>query len=726
MPPLPPPSPPPPSPPPGLPPLPPFLPPLPPSYCYPKFGKGDCSEHSFCGARLGRGACDGGRCRCTPGFCGYDCSGVVLCHVWDPVHSNWTQSGVATLSPALGSPATDGQLRCAGHGISALGFAGLCVHGLLDDGTNASSVNASALLPLIPTTPLDELPFGALVATVVISTSTALNVLTVRWARQARQRRLPIEERDPVWMPIVCHWLSRTTVVTVRIARDALTLVVTSSIKWVLALSSLAAFSQHQLRRRAGTTVALLAGRCLVQAKVCVMALLLGTFAAVAMLARVIARGALSCRALVIAARTIPLMGRFAWTVASGASSFVKHSCVAAFDRACKLAVTFSALGRLAQLVSRGVLARARSRNWRAYLQLRVPVIELPPTVKVALFTSTRLLGRLQSRAVDVVRQSTLAVLLVHVSSRLVGFASQRWFGLQVVACWRALARAALYVRTGSPTPRLACFVVVELAKRSIARILASIRSAHSYLRSACFSARASVFVGVQCARRLCLFAMATASSIFQAARTVAVGAKVSRMAFAGCITRNAGRFHAGLVRCALTIRHLGASAGLARFAALLLSMRMIGRSLASAQRVSLWVQSSAVVPQLARFAAVQACLRWLAHTLSVAQRVSLWVQSSAVVPQLARFAAVQACLRWLAHAVSVGRWVQLRLRGAVDAVGLSAYVLASLYSRQAARVYAALERTAIFVIFTVALRKIVAFVLSSWLYRWTIGPAVR
>ena len=610
--------------------------------------------------------------------------------MWDPEHSNWTREGVTTTSPILGSAALDGQLHCTGHGVLALGFAGLCVPGLLDDNLNVSGGNASALLPLIPNAVLDELPFGVLVATVVISTSTALNVLTVRWARQARQRRLPIEERDPVWTPLLSHWASSTAAATARITRGALVLAATQTLNWMIALSSLGAFTQRRLRRRGITMAVRLAGRCVVQAQVCSMALLLGTFAAVTMLARVVARAAFSCWAVTVAARAIPIMGRLSVSIASGVISLLGRSVVVAYERIRRLVVTFAALGRLLKLVSLGLLTRIRSRNWRTYLQLRIPVIELPPTAKVAFFASSRLCGRLQSRVVDGIRRSTVAVLILHVASRLVGYASERWLGRQLITCGRAWTRFALYVRTGSPTPRLASFVVVGLCKRILARTWAALCSALSCIRSGCFSARTGFFTSAQWAKRLGVLAIAAVVSVHQAVRTVAVSARVSHLALTGCITRNAGRLYAILLRVAHALRHLGAAGVLMRFVTLLLGIRLV---------------SYAVV---------------------LARRAALWVRSATVAPVLARFAAVRVCMRMVDHARVIGRWMHLRVRGTVSTLGLGAYVLASFVHRQIARAWSALQRTAGFLVFAVALRRMVAFVVASWLYRWTVDPVVR
>ena len=151
---------------------------------------------------MGHGTCDGGLCRCDPGFCGADCSGVLRCHVWDPVGSRWTMDGVTTVKPALGSAAFDGttgpqSLECTADGVPGSDFAGVCVMGLLDWQQTDAKSDALSVGTGIGLTP------GTIGVVMALLTITAFNVLTVRWARQSRQKALPPEERDPIWGPVI-------------------------------------------------------------------------------------------------------------------------------------------------------------------------------------------------------------------------------------------------------------------------------------------------------------------------------------------------------------------------------------------------------------------------------------------------------------------------------------------------------------------------------------------
>ena len=166
---------------------------------------GDCSENRFCGLAQGRGRCDGGRCVCFAGFCGTDCSGVVLCHAWDESSHSWSRDGLVTTSPALGVKALDDHVHCFASGVKATALAGVCVLGLLHNSIDDQSLGISAEM----TTFLTPGTLGVIVA---LTTVTILDVVTVRWARQSRQKRLPKEERDPIWIIILVTWFYHTVV----------------------------------------------------------------------------------------------------------------------------------------------------------------------------------------------------------------------------------------------------------------------------------------------------------------------------------------------------------------------------------------------------------------------------------------------------------------------------------------------------------------------------------
>ena len=193
--------------------------------CFPQYGEGDCSEHSFCGAAMGRGSCIGGLCKCAPGFCGFDCSGVVLCHVWDDARSSWSTGGVTTVAPALGSIATDGSIHCKADGVPASAFAGVCVPNLLD---------IAVLPPVIPEeVPPPEVTIspGTIATVLCLLAVTIADILTVRWSRQSRQKGLEPAERDPIWSPIIkkhtkiwlhnrWKWINRVDEITIVVAEN--------------------------------------------------------------------------------------------------------------------------------------------------------------------------------------------------------------------------------------------------------------------------------------------------------------------------------------------------------------------------------------------------------------------------------------------------------------------------------------------------------------------------
>ena len=193
--------------------------------CFPQYGAGDCSEHSFCGAAMGRGSCVGGLCKCAPGFCGFDCSGVVLCHVWDDSRSAWSTRGVSTVAPALGSIASDGSIYCKADGVPASAFAGVCVQNLLDIAVEP------AIIPEVLPPPEVAISPGTIATVLCLLVVTVADILTVRWARQSRQKRLEPSERDPIWTPIIkkhtkmwlhnrWRWINRVDEIIIVVAEN--------------------------------------------------------------------------------------------------------------------------------------------------------------------------------------------------------------------------------------------------------------------------------------------------------------------------------------------------------------------------------------------------------------------------------------------------------------------------------------------------------------------------
>ena len=115
--------------------------------------------------------------------------------------------GVVTTAPALGRAAFDGttgpqSLECTANGVPATSFAGLCVLGLLDLPLNEPSQGLSVL-------PLSDISGGTIGVILALIVITFFNVLTVRWARQSRQKALPPELRDPVWSPYIYAAVSK-------------------------------------------------------------------------------------------------------------------------------------------------------------------------------------------------------------------------------------------------------------------------------------------------------------------------------------------------------------------------------------------------------------------------------------------------------------------------------------------------------------------------------------
>jgi hypothetical protein len=154
--------------------------------------------------------CNYGLCECTPGFCGPDCSGVVRCAAWDQPAQVWSTKGVETTAPAIGGVASDGLVQCRIDGVRAAALAGICVFGLLN-----VTIDTSPPLGLT-TAPALGLSFGTWGVAIALSVVTILDILTVRWARQSRQKRLLTSERDPVWSYVIVS----TLIVRSRRARD--------------------------------------------------------------------------------------------------------------------------------------------------------------------------------------------------------------------------------------------------------------------------------------------------------------------------------------------------------------------------------------------------------------------------------------------------------------------------------------------------------------------------
>ena len=121
----PPPVPPPPSPPP-VPPYPPAPPHNPPPFiCHPVYGVGDCSEHNFCGEQElePRGTCDHGKCLCSPGFGGANCSYASRCRWWDHALGAWSSEGLATI--LVEGSEEDSFLRCSSDRLRSAEYAGV-------------------------------------------------------------------------------------------------------------------------------------------------------------------------------------------------------------------------------------------------------------------------------------------------------------------------------------------------------------------------------------------------------------------------------------------------------------------------------------------------------------------------------------------------------------------------------------------------------------------------
>ena len=116
-------------------------------------------------------------------------------------------NGVVTTAPQLGRAAFDGttgtqSLECAADGVPATSFAGICVMDLLD-------VHVVELEQAQISASTRSLSAGTIGVSVALFIITFFNVLTLRWARQSRQKTLPPEERDPVWTPIIRAAVSR-------------------------------------------------------------------------------------------------------------------------------------------------------------------------------------------------------------------------------------------------------------------------------------------------------------------------------------------------------------------------------------------------------------------------------------------------------------------------------------------------------------------------------------
>ena len=120
-----------------------------------------------------------------------------MCHAWDEARRQWSTRGVSTVAPILGSVATDGVVHCEAHGVRAHSLAGLCIYGLLEP----TIPNATIVMGLLPQPRGLSAGTAAVIAALILVTIS--DVLTVRWARQSRQKRLDPSERDPVWTPII-------------------------------------------------------------------------------------------------------------------------------------------------------------------------------------------------------------------------------------------------------------------------------------------------------------------------------------------------------------------------------------------------------------------------------------------------------------------------------------------------------------------------------------------
>ena len=138
----------------------------------------------------------GGRCECTAGACGANCSGAVLCHRWDEWRSEWSLEGMETVS--AGQLAVGGTLECRADNVPATAFAGVC---LLELPLPFEPPSVAAL-----TLPDDSALSGTAASIVSIVLCALLNWITVRRARHARQSPLPPSERDPVWGVYLRAW----------------------------------------------------------------------------------------------------------------------------------------------------------------------------------------------------------------------------------------------------------------------------------------------------------------------------------------------------------------------------------------------------------------------------------------------------------------------------------------------------------------------------------------
>ena len=170
--------------------------------CFPRYGRGDCSEFGGCGEARGAGQCEGGLCACAPGFCGANCSGVLRCMHWDVGAGEWTSYGLVTTAPAAYTAARDGFLHCRTESLMATSFAGVCVHDYIEP-PSLSNVSEHVFGQNVEQG-FAGLDSGTIAAVLTLLLCTFANVYTVRWARQHRQQKtVPRGQRDPVWWPII-------------------------------------------------------------------------------------------------------------------------------------------------------------------------------------------------------------------------------------------------------------------------------------------------------------------------------------------------------------------------------------------------------------------------------------------------------------------------------------------------------------------------------------------
>lgn len=640
-------------------------------------------------------------------------------------------SGMTTVLPAIGTPSVDGMLHCKGHGVSSTAFAGICIYNLLDEIGNVSDVNASLLLPLAPYVPLHDNQLSQLVAIIVISTCTILNVLTVRWARQARQKRIPISERDPLWTPIAVNWLVHMLSTAREITKGAICWTGTRAVRWLWAFSSISAFIEIQASRRSGAALVVVVGKCWLYARLIAGAIFIGISACTGLLRRTMTSGAKKLLLLLQVLQVAHLASKVATSAVCAALRSAGRTVLLLARRLRVWIITSSASLRIMQLIMVGCAHRILKDSWRRLTTFRVPMIELPPTVKLAIFAATGLAKRIRTEFVDALRRSTALILLGHVASRLGAFAFVRLLRRVRDTICSASGEALTYIADrddldGRPTVRLAVFVVTGRIDRAITASTSALLAAFRYTRAAIHSSRGSGFIVWQCTARQLAAMMQATRDAMTSCQLCLLSCRVTIPVLSGCLFRMTTRLNDLAGRIANIGRQSLVCSNLSYYVVWKLCGLVASRGIALARmaaqglRITFW---ATILLPFTTSAMLRRTARRVTDVVKRAATASTFAASSLF---LARFTAFGMSLRLMSRAATSSRHAYMWIQGGALLVLIPVMVVKASVLRSCARVLLVAQSTSTYIWFAWALRKITIFLVSSWFYRSLVVPFTR